>query len=208
MVDHDPSSYPQDPKSQRPSAAIEIVQAREDVHAHHIRELFWEYLQWANARIHAEYGVQFDIAPMLEQDMAGLAKFLPPGGRLLLGQYDGQVAGIACMKPLAREIGEIKRMYVRPAARRKGVGRALLARLLDEAHAIGYECVRLDSARFMEDAHALYRSLGFREIDPYEGSEIPSAFQAHWVFMERKISSSRIQPGKWQQVGTAGRGTR
>ena len=166
---------------------IEIIQAQAHVHAPRIRELFWEYLQWANARINEEFGVNLDIATMLERDMDELAKFLPPNGRLLLGRCNGQVAGIACMRKLGKDIGEIKRMYVCPAIRRRGVGRALVRRLLDDAHAIGYPRIRLDSARFMKQAHALYRSFGFREIEPYEGSEIPKEFQVHWIFMERDV---------------------
>jgi len=80
-----------------------------------------------------------------------------------------------------------KRLYVRPPLRRRGVGRALVSRLLDEARAIGYTSLRLDSAGYMTAAHALYRSLGFREIAPYAGSEIPKQFRAHWVFMERLL---------------------
>jgi GNAT superfamily N-acetyltransferase len=75
-------------------------------------------------------------------------------------------------------------MYVRPAFRRKGIGRALAQRLISEARGIGYASIRLDSTRFMKAAHALYRSLGFREIEPYPESEIPPEFQSHWVFME------------------------
>jgi GNAT superfamily N-acetyltransferase len=166
---------------------IEVIQAQEHIHAPHIRELFWEYLHWANARLNEEYGIDFDIATMIEGDMVDLAKFLPPGGRLLLARSEGQMAGIACMKKLTEDIGEIKRMYVRPAVRRQGIGRALVSRLLAEARAIGYRRIRLDSTRFMKDAHALYRSFGFHEIEPYEGSEIPKEFQAHWVFMEREL---------------------
>ena len=166
---------------------IEIIRAQEHVHAPRIRELFWEYLQWANARINEEFGVNFDIATMLERDMVELAKFLPPSGRLLLARCNGQMAGIACLRKLGKDIGEIKRMYVRSAIRRRGVGRTLVRRLLDEAGAIGYQRIRLDSARFMKEAHALYRSFGFREIEPYEGSEIPKGFQVHWIFMERDV---------------------
>lgn len=166
---------------------IEIIQAQEPVHAPRIRELFCEYLQWANARINEEFGVNFDIATMLERDMVELAKFLPPSGQLLLARCNGQMAGIACMRKLSKDIGEIKRMYVRSTIRRRGVGRALVRRLLDEAHATGYRRIRLDSARFMKEAHALYRSFGFREIEPYEGSEIPKEFQVHWIFMERDV---------------------
>ena len=74
-----------------------------------------------------------------------------------------------------------------PSRGRRGIGRALVDRLLDEARAIGYTNVRLDSAGYMTGAHALYLSLGFREIAPYQGSEIPKEFQAHWVFMERVL---------------------
>ena len=170
------------------STRIEVMQAQEHAHAPRIRELFWEYLQWANAKLNEEFGVNFDIAAMIERDMVELAKFLPPSGRLLLGHCDGQIAGIACMRKLSQDVGEIKRMYVRPTVRRRGVGRALVRGLLDEARAAGYQRLRLDSTRFMAAAHALYRSFGFREIEPYEGSEIPKEFQTHWIFMERKVA--------------------
>ena len=95
--------------------------------------------------------------------------------------------GIACLKALTDSIGEVKRMYVRPEARGQELGRELLTRLLEEARQIGYERVRLDSARFMTDAHKLYRSAGFHEIEAYEGSEIPKEFQNHWIFMEMEL---------------------
>lgn len=78
-------------------------------------------------------------------------------------------------------------MYVRPQTRNRGVGRVLLNGLLEEARQIGYERVRLDSARFMTEAHQLYRSIGFREIEAYEGSEIPAEFQKNWIFMELRL---------------------
>jgi GNAT superfamily N-acetyltransferase len=149
-----------------------------------IRELFWEYLQWANARVNEEFHVNFDIAAMLEADMQNLGKFMPPGGRLLLGYVGDQLAGIACLKAITADVGEVKRMYVRPDHRGAGLGRELLQRLLEEARLIGYGLVRLDSARFMQAAHKLYQSAGFKEIEAYEGSEIPVEFQTHWVFME------------------------
>ncbi|MDQ3396189.1 MAG: GNAT family N-acetyltransferase [Deinococcota bacterium] len=68
------------------------------------------------------------------------------------------------------------------------MGRALLEALLDEARQLGYICVRLDSARFMKSAHALYRAVDFYEIEPYEGSEIPKEFQSHWIFMEKRVA--------------------
>ena len=52
---------------------------------------------------------------------------------------------------------------------------------------MNYEELRLDSAGFMSAAHSVYRTAGFREIPPYEGSEIPKEYQKHWVFMSLKL---------------------
>lgn len=146
-----------------------------------------EYLQWANAKVDENFGVSFDIATMLEEDMNRLGKFMSPKGRLLLGYVEDQPMGIACLKALTNGIGEVKRMYVRPQARKKGLGRALLNQLMEEARQIGYERIRLDSARFMTEAHQLYRTNGFQEIEAYEGSEIPKEFQNYWIFMELEL---------------------
>jgi GNAT superfamily N-acetyltransferase len=166
---------------------MEIYQVETSEHKQHVRDLFWEYLQWANQNVNEAFNVNFDIAAMLEDDMQTLDKFLPPNGRLLLGEVDEQVAGLACMKQLIDTICEVKRMYVRWEFRRRGLGRGLLLRLIDEASQMGYLIMRLDSARFMEAAHTLYRSIGFQEIAPYEGSEIPIEFQQHWIFMELRL---------------------
>jgi GNAT superfamily N-acetyltransferase len=170
---------------------LKIYQADPNKDAVQIRELFWEYLQWANAKVNEMYGVSFEIITMLEEDMLHLDQFLPPKGRLLLGCAGEEPAGIACLRDNGDGMGEIKRMYVRPASRRQGVGRALLVRLLEEAGSAGYRCIRLDSAGFMGEAHQLYRSLGFQEIAPYAASEIPPEFQANWIFMEKVLSENR-----------------
>jgi GNAT superfamily N-acetyltransferase len=164
-----------------------IHQAETEKDRSQVRELFWEYLQWANERLNEEFDINFDIESWLEQDMAQLEIFLPPHGRLLLATQESQAAGIACMKRIREGMGEIKRMYVRPKFRGQGIGRLLLEALIAEAQQIGYPTVRLDSARFMKAAHSLYRSAGFREIAPYPESEIPPEFQGHWVFMEKQL---------------------
>jgi GNAT superfamily N-acetyltransferase len=157
-----------------------------------MRELFQEYLQWAGKRVFEEFGVRFDTDELLESTMQHIDLYMPPRGRVLLGYADESVAGIGCLKELAPQIGEIKRMYVLPATRKQGLGRALLERLLAEAGQIGYKRVRLDSARFMRAAHALYRSAGFYEIDAYDGSEIPPEFRKHWVFMEKELEPGAL----------------
>lgn len=110
-----------------------------------------------------------------------------------MGFVNRQAAGIACLKSLTGDYGELKRMYVSPGSRGIGLGRSLVERLFQEAGQIGYTIIRLDSARFMEDAHRLYRKLGFHEIEAYEGSEIPPGFQAHWVFMQKELAAGESQ---------------
>ncbi len=152
-----------------------------------VRELFAEYLQWGDNMLRQEYSVVLDIALMLEDDMTAAGKFAPPTGCLLLAELDGRVAGCACMRQIGHGIGELKRMYVRPAFRGAGIGRALLEAVLERARRAGYATVRLDSAGFMREAHALYRSAGFRDVEPYDESEIPAQFRHHWVFMEKPL---------------------
>lgn len=165
----------------------EFRQARTKEDLSDVRELFWEYLQWANTRVNEEFGVDFDIGAMLEDDMNQLDIYFPPDGRLILGFEESKPAGLGCLKKLRDGVGEIKRMYVRPEFRGRGLGRGILEALLSGARDIGYSKVRLDSARFMEAAHSLYRSSGFQEIEPYDESEIPPEFREHWIFMEKTL---------------------
>ena len=78
-------------------------------------------------------------------------------------------------------------MYVRPGFRRRGRGGALVQKTIEVARSQEYSILRLDSARFMSDAHALYRSFAFKDIEPCEGSEIPAEYREHWVFMELEL---------------------
>jgi GNAT superfamily N-acetyltransferase len=165
----------------------EFRQARTDRDLPEVRDLFWEYLQWANGRVNEEFGVNFDIETMLEENMRDLDVYFPPDGRLVLASEEGNLAGLGCLKKLHDGICEIKRMYVRPEYRGRGLGRGILEALLSGAREIGYSSVRLDSARFMKAAHSLYRSAGFQEIEEYQGSEIPPGFREHWIFMEKAL---------------------
>ena len=166
---------------------LKIYQAVTNQDKENVRQLFWEYLDWANQTLNAEFDINFDIKQILEDNMHELEKFYPPSGRLLLAERDDFIAGLACMHKIRDDTGEIKRMYIREEFRRLGIGRALLDKLIAEAKTIGYAKIRLDSTRFMHAAHALYHSMGFYEISPYVESEIPAEFHSKWVFMELKL---------------------
>jgi len=117
-------------------------------------------------------------------ELAGLpAPYDPPRGCLLLATENGTTMGVAGLKPLAPEIAEVKRLYVVPQARGRGLGRRLAERAIAEARRRGYSRVRLDTHRpSMASAIALYRALGFVEIPPYGpdlGGEI--------VFFEKSL---------------------
>ena len=152
-----------------------------------VRELFGEYLREHDRDLRREWGVGFDAEAALERDMREKLgeEFGPPDGRLLLA-YDGEESpalGCCCLRGIGEGTGEVKRTYVRPEARGRGVGRALLRRLSEEARAAGYRRLMLDSAPTVQAAHALYRSAGFRETGPYPESEIPEQYRRLWVFM-------------------------
>ena len=129
---------------------IQIIVANEE-HAQTLRELFQEYLEWRNTKLYEEFGVIFDTPELVESTMQHLDDFMPPKGRLLLGYVEDQPMGIACLKALTDRIGEVKRMYVRPEAQKRGLGRAILNQLLEEARQIGYERkpARSDTSEFV-----------------------------------------------------------
>jgi GNAT superfamily N-acetyltransferase len=169
---------------------ISIVDARMPEHESAVRDLFAEYLHWVCPRIFNEYQAVFDADSMIIRDMQQIDAYLPPKGLLLIAHEDGRLAGCACTRTIEEKTAEMKRMYVRPAFRRRGIGAALVRQTIETVRTQGYSVLRLDSARFMTDAHALYRSFGFKDIPPYEGSEIPRKYQAHWVFMELPLATT------------------
>jgi ribosomal protein S18 acetylase RimI-like enzyme len=93
--------------------------------------------------------------------------YAPPEGRLLLAFVERQLAGCVALRRFAAEIGEMKRLYVRPEFRGTGLGRELARQLIAEAKDAGYKLLRLDSLPRMERAIAMYRGLGFYEIPRY-----------------------------------------
>lgn len=108
-------------------------------------------------------------------------RYAPPAGRLYLARLDDSPAGCVALHPLDPATGEVKRLFVHPDARRRGVARALLERLLVDAAAMGYRCIRLGTLDEMTAAQALYRDLGFVEIPPYNPDELVDTrfFECH-----------------------------
>lgn len=124
-----------------------------------IRTLFREYADWL--------GIDLSFQGF-EEELAELpGDYAPPAGCLLLGEIGHAPAGCIALRPLEAGIGEVKRLYMRPAFRGHGLGRRLAERVVAEARAIGYRALRLDTLDRLAEANTLYASLGFRRIDPY-----------------------------------------
>jgi putative acetyltransferase len=142
-----------------------------------IRELFLEYAQ----------SLGFSLCfQSFDKELAELPRdYAPPEGRLLLATYEGAPAGCVALHKLDPEICEMKRLYVRPQFRGKGLGRALAERIIADARQIGYKRLRLDTVEpKMQAAVAMYRQLGLREIAPYRENPLAGA-----LYMELVIGS-------------------
>ena len=134
-----------------------------------VRGLFREY----------EASLPFDLSfQNFEQELAGLpGRYAPPSGRLLLARCDDAFVGCVALRQIGESLCEMKRLFVQPAFQGKGIGKALAEAIIEEGRRIGYKRMRLDTV--LEPAKSLYRSLGFREIPPYQPVPVEGV-----VFME------------------------
>ncbi len=139
------------------------------------RELFLEYAQ--------SLGVNLCFQNF-EEELAGLpGHYAPPHGRLLLAEYEGQLAGCVALHQWEPGVCEMKRLYLRLSFRGKGLGRVIAETIIAEARNIGYRHMRLDTIEpIMKDAVEMYRKLGFREIAPYRPNPIAGA-----MYMELQL---------------------
>lgn len=156
---------------------IEIVAAHGPERIATVRELFLEYA--------ASLGFSLCFQSF-DDELASLpGDYAPPRGRLLLAAADEGAAGCVALHPLEDTICEMKRLYVRPGFRGRGVGRALAESVLSQACQIGYRRIRLDTVEpVMGAAVAMYRSLGFREIAPYRANPMPGT-----LYLERDLAA-------------------
>ena len=122
------------------------------------------------------YGVELEEAtPDSDQLVAAVAELVGEPHALYLAEVEGRPAGTCGLKAIDPGTGEVKRMYVDPAARGNGVARALLERVMADGRATGVRRLQLETAAWMVEAHALYRSCGFVDAEPFAQPE----FGAH-----------------------------
>jgi ribosomal protein S18 acetylase RimI-like enzyme len=147
---------------------MKIVPVTSPEQLRQVRRLFEEYAA----------SLSFDLCfQNFGQELDGLpGDYAPPGGGLWLAATDrGEAAGCVALRRLEPGVGEMKRLYVRPEHRGTGLGKRLAQKVLDEAGALGYRRVRLDTTPEMAGAIRLYESLGFRRIAPYRPNPVEGA---------------------------------
>ena len=160
-------NYPVPPASSA-LAILAFTQAHSPDQIAQTRELFLEYAK----------SLGFSLCFQgFDNELAGLpGDYAPPDGRLLLAECQGQLAGCVALHRLGSDVCEMKRLYLRPQFRGKGLGRALAERIIAEGRQVGYKRMRLDTVEpVMKDALAMYRKLGFKEIAPYRTNPIAGA---------------------------------
>jgi putative acetyltransferase len=155
---------------------MRIVQAESESEIEQVRELFDEYVTWLDINL---------CFQNYDKEVADLpGDYAPARGRLLLALADdGVAAGCAALRDLGNGVAEMKRLFVRPAFRGQRLGWQLAEMIVAEARALGYEQIRLDTLPGkMDQAIAMYRVLGFKDIAPYYKNPVTGA-----VFMELEL---------------------
>jgi putative acetyltransferase len=130
-----------------------------------VRALFEEYAR----------SLSFDLCFQgFDRELAELpGKYAPPTGCILLAESEADVLGVVALRPIGARICEMKRLYVRPGGRGRGVGARLAQAIMAEAGRLGYAALRLDTHDSMQAAIKLYQGLGFAEIAPYGDARMP-----------------------------------
>ena len=159
---------------------MQLTQATSNEEIQQARKLFEEYAAWLGFSLCFQ---NFD------KELSGLpGYYAPPDGRLFLAHEDDQVAGCVALRKIDEDttgdrVCEMKRLYVRPAFRGHGLGRTLTEAVIQAAREIGYSRMRLDTfPEKMGHAVAVYRSFGFKSIEPYYNNP-----EAGVVFMELEL---------------------
>lgn len=156
------------------TASIHILEAHEPAHLPTVIALFQDYA--------ASLDISLDFQGF-DAELATLpGDYQPPRGCLLLALVDGRPAGCVAMRRLEPGLCEMKRLYVRPAFRGLSLGRLLVGEVCERARRAGHAAMRLDTLPSMAGALAVYRSSGFRDIEPY-------CFNPHAgaVFLEKTL---------------------
>jgi ribosomal protein S18 acetylase RimI-like enzyme len=158
-----------------------------------IRAMLREYVEWVGLDLTFQ-----DI----DAELDGLpGDYVPPGGALFVAAIASvpgearranahKLVAMIGLRPIDHDVAEMKRLFVRPEARGRGIARQLIARVIDHARRLNYTEIRLDTLPMMGDAQALYVALGFHDIAPYYGTPIAGT----------RFMALRLRPGQAERL--------
>lgn len=138
---------------------VRVRRVRSARDARSLRPVFREYAR--------AVGPHFRWGGFAEEVRSLPQTYLPPDGSLIVARVGSRIAGMVAVRRWSGTICEMKRLYVRPAFRGRGLGRRLVLSILAEARRLGYGRIRLDSLHTMKAAQAIYQQAGFKRIPPY-----------------------------------------
>ena len=158
-----------------------------------IVDLFEEYFNWMACELQKNYDI--DVRSMIGTTLRGYVEnnvdefvsSVSPDGVFYLLQEKEEIIGMGALRKLKEGIGEIKRMYIKPEYRGKGLGKEMLELLLSKCKEYGFSKVYLETGAFMGAAQGLYRSMGFNDRGEYPETEVPPQLRHVWLFMEKRL---------------------
>ncbi len=170
---------------------VELVPFDLNVHKKEYVKLNIELITWISEQLRDNY--QLDsvsiigqtIPEYVDDHLKDLTSLKPPDGIVYLLVVEGNIVGMGALRKLGNEVGEIKRMYIRPFYRGRGYGKQMLNKLLEVGSKFGYSSFLLETSKFMTVARHIYKSVGFVEREEYPEIETPTAFRQYQIFMEK-----------------------
>jgi GNAT superfamily N-acetyltransferase len=140
----------------------------------------------AAALLFNEYALTLNISlafQHFDEELLALHEmYRAPSGGIILALDAHQYVGCVAIRKINAQQGELKRMYVKPTHRNKGIGKQLLEAATQLAKDCGYQYLKLDTLNYMHDAIAIYKNAGFYEVKAYYYNPEPTA-----VYFEKQL---------------------
>lgn len=166
------------------SSSLAIERVTDDASWPAVDAMLRDYVPWVMREMESAYGFRFENlereAELHHEAFAAEARAMMRGeGCLLLARHRQVPAAVVALKHIDASTAEVKRLYVHPDARGHGIGRALMNELVLQARQSGYRTLRLETMTFMKAAIAIYASLGFDQVEAFDGSQAAMSGLAH-----------------------------
>lgn len=171
----------------KPGFVIERYSARSSIPLADSKALLLEYAQMMHRRVTDAGGPDFDYTRHVDAFLDGLDDVLSPkGSYLLVRDMAGQLIGMAALRRVSHDTGEMKHLYIRPNGRRSGLGEALVRARMEDARTLGLRWLIADTFKINPELPALYGKLGFQIVPPSGTSKStslsPEIEDAMWFY--------------------------